>query len=791
MNYTKYKDGYEEILSDEEDMDDATLEDTDVQFGDLDLYSEDAWMSVSVSFNPYQCDLSPLTAFNPPDCTEYEQAILKAREDSNSVDNQQINLGQTLFEHVEMCCTSERNIKWIEQIEEIPKLLIPGLAYLTRNEQKEGVMKKLIEWTKYSLDIEMAQKLPIAANIRLIKAGLKLVGAMCSCRSDVASVLIEAGVQESLGKLLTTEHMSSSMKLLTLQAIDNTTDSYVGMEHFLGLDADDKEKETEGTDIKQESKSYQQLVDFLLADQTVRVVEAASALARKVHLYELLALLQKTVDKIVETTPSPRPTDVETDSAGEGTETKETADVMSPDPDVAMDTSGVVPGERDQALDADKIEIIASTLEEICIYLNQAQHLIVQSPVKAFPTSAKITGFDTSPKDPYPVMFHLFKARRLLEAILIVMSSTAGCHPAVFAPIRDLFFFLLQSQRGLLFLSSHPDTINGLIRVLTQTTEADIHHSDAPPLNEILRDTTVADSCTPQHLGLLLIYHLQTLQAVDQLLTSLSPGLLPNDMDGADTLSTLHTLYSMTFTAIGKAAVVSVLSQDTNLRSLLPFVESTGDAKDDAKLKKCVSTGYATVLILLTVKLSENVATLSKLAPRLLAVSENIELLSKLAPRLLAVTSRVDADSSITELGHWLVALKDIKFDMSSITTLVEFVKSRLGEINITSSVACGVLMALRVLRHLGCPADTSSTAEVVQKDLNQNLACIELFSANAMDVFINTFQKLGEFLLRPWRQGQPLHTGPPLIMVFHGNTTSSTGEDSLDRTAQQWKIPV
>ena len=29
-------------------------------------------------------------------------------------------------------------------------------------------------------------------------------------------------------------------------------------------------------------------------------------------------------------------------------------------------------------------------------------------------------------------------------------------------------------------------------------------------------------------------------------------GLLPNDMDGADTLSTLHTLYSMTFTVIGE-----------------------------------------------------------------------------------------------------------------------------------------------------------------------------------------------------------------------------------------------
>ncbi|CAH3176041.1 unnamed protein product [Porites evermanni] len=743
------QDGYEEILSDEEDMDDGTLDDADVQFSDLDLYSEDAWMSVSVSFNPYQCDLSPLAAFSPPDCTEHEKAIVKPGDESTSPDEQQTNLGQALFEHVELCCTSERNLKWIELLEEIPKLLVPGLAYLTRNEQREGVMKKLIEWIMYSLDIEMAQKLPIAANIRLIKAGLKLVGALCSCGTRIASVLMDAGVQEALGKLLTTEHMSSSMKLLILQAIDNTTDWSVGMEHFLGWDVSDKKNEDEGLDIKQESKSYQLLVEFLLADQTVRVAEAVSSLARKVHLYELLALVQKTVDKIVETTSSSRPPEAESDSAGEGTEPKETAGILSPEGDVTMATSGMVTAERDQAFDTEKLEIIASTFEEICVFLSQAKHLIVQSPVKAFPTSAKITGFDATPKDPYPVMFHFFKDRRLLESILIVMSSPTGCHPAVFAPIRDFFFYLLQSQRGLLFLSSHPDTVNGLIRVLTQTTEADVHHSEAPSLNEILRDSTVADSCTPQHLGLLLIYHLQTLQAVDQLLTSLSSGLLPNDMDGADMLSTLHTLYSMTFTAIGKAAVVSVLSLDTNLRCLLPFVESTGNAEDDSKLKKCVSTRYAAVLILLTVKLSENV-----------------EMLSTLAPRLLAVTARDDADTSATELGNWLVALKDIKFDMSSITKLVEFVKSHLDEINTTPSVTCGVLMALRVLRHLGCLDKDINTTEVVQKDLNRNLACIELFSANAMDVFITTFQKLGEYLLRPWRQGQPLNSGPPLVMV-------------------------
>lgn len=81
--------------------------------------------------------------------------------------------------------------------------------------------------------------------------------------------------------------------------------------------------------------------------------------------------------RIVETTPSPRPPDAETDPTGEGTDRRETTDIMSPDPDIAMDTSGVVPGEQDQALDTEKIEIIASTLEEICTFLNQAQHLIV------------------------------------------------------------------------------------------------------------------------------------------------------------------------------------------------------------------------------------------------------------------------------------------------------------------------------------------------------------------------------------------------------------------------------
>ncbi len=47
----------------QDNFDDFDFEEpTDLSnFQDLDLYgSEDTWMSVSVSFNPYQCYLSPL-----------------------------------------------------------------------------------------------------------------------------------------------------------------------------------------------------------------------------------------------------------------------------------------------------------------------------------------------------------------------------------------------------------------------------------------------------------------------------------------------------------------------------------------------------------------------------------------------------------------------------------------------------------------------------------------------------------------------------------------------------------
>ena len=84
--------------------------------------------------------------------------------------------------------------------------------------------------------------------------------------------------------------------------------------------------------------------------------------------------------RIVESSPTSLPQEGETDSAGETTEIKESADIMSPNRNSTVDVSG----EREQ-LDAEGIEIISSILQEICTFLKQAKNLIVSGSFSCFP----------------------------------------------------------------------------------------------------------------------------------------------------------------------------------------------------------------------------------------------------------------------------------------------------------------------------------------------------------------------------------------------------------------------
>jgi hypothetical protein len=76
---------------------------------------------------------------------------------------------------------------------------------------------------------------------------------------------------------------------------------------------------------------------------------------------------------------------------------------------------------------------------------------------------------------------------------------------------------------GLLFLSLDPKTTNGLVRVLL-STENDEDYSEMPTLNQYTMSSELAEQCSPYHLGILLVFHLQSLHRIDHLLGTVKPG---------------------------------------------------------------------------------------------------------------------------------------------------------------------------------------------------------------------------------------------------------------------------
>ncbi|CAH1269442.1 KIAA1429 [Branchiostoma lanceolatum] len=723
---------YEEILSEEEGMEDedgpaeASAEGVDI----FSYTTEEPWLYLtSITFNPYQCDLGPLVTFSSPEKTrhELELAQLEQKEPEERHES-----ADKMVEQVEAIRRSEdRGPKWVQTLEEVQELVTPGLAHLQYQGLHKDYLCTLYEWTLHGLEVDTALTLPIAINLRLLKASMRMVAALCECGPEVAAGLIRAGIQDRLFTLLFAEHMSSSLKLAAIKALDSTISCQEGVERLLGWH---QEEEEEG----KPSSGYQQLINLMLGDQTVRVVTAATALVRKASLYETITTLQSTADHIVETTQIP---DLETEGKVETSGKTEDSDKAGlkdedDDEDVAMDTA-MSPLEQVQySANMQDIETVINCLEELCTIVRDAVHIIAQPHPKAFPTSAVLTGH-TTVGDPYPVIYHYFTTRRLLECLVVLVSSpSTAAHPGILNAIKDLMTQLMLTQKGLLYLASHYETVNVLIRVLTQSTEYDREDSSM--------DTTAQD------LGLKLIYHLQALQAIDQLQECNNKGCITQgELDSAELLSTLHTMFSMTFTSLGRASFVHVLGLETNLTCLLAFVESTGDEDTDNNLRKSVCFKYACVLLLLTVQGSDNVDMLEKYAQRLLTVCEQ-------AP---------DANPKLIDIRKWLQPVKGLTFDLSSICGLVELVKVGSDELDLNrlNVVGPSVTTSLRILKHLCCPP---ANAHCGQKDLKWNLSVIQLFSANAMEIFIIMLQKLGTALLHPWRRGHP-HPGTQAAMVI------------------------
>ncbi|XP_077866591.1 protein virilizer homolog [Saccoglossus kowalevskii] len=678
----------------------------------------DTWIYDVPSFNPFQCEfLAPVT-FSTPELTQYDIEKLKTTDSMPPESNKIIEIINTFQ-------SEEHSSKWVSALEELPGLVNPCLAYVNSDS-----IKVLAEWTLEALDLDNAIAQSIAVNVKQLKAGMNLTTALCNCGPTVAEVLVEKNVQGILFDLLFADHMSSSLKLTALQALDSATNCEMGLVKFVS-----------SHQSKVELTCYQRALKLMLSNQTVRVVTALTALLRKVHIFEVLGVLYMTVDRIMESTPLPPESTKETQS--KDTESIEhipqthdespqkmtfmdTLDKSSPNTQqrsdnqsISMETdTSIISSGTIYIASSNDIETIMECIEEITYSMENAPHTIVQPPIKAFPTSAKITGPPCT-ADPYPVLFHMFNTRKLLESLLLLVScpATAG-NLDIMDAVRTLLLVCLKTKKGLLFLAHNIDICKVLVQILTNNDD----------------DESLEDNET-QQLGLTMIYQLQTLQNIDQIRDFLRKGSLQTERDNVDIISILHTMYSMTFTPIGKTNVAHVLNLDDHLESILSFLELTGDEETDYKIKKPASYGYALGLLLLAMQYCDNTNTIINYATKL----------SSICPEN-------------TELSKWISPIQGLKFDITSIEPLVEYLKNHTSEISSNlANEGTAMVTALRILKHISCPNHQSEDSEVHQKDLQYNLATIQLFSANAMEVFILVLKKLGDFTLRPWQQGFPL----------------------------------
>lgn len=295
-------------------------------------------------------------------------------------------------------------------------------------------MDKVISWIEIGLNFEDALSQPQPGyKLRQIKAGIRLVEALCCCGEDVTDrLLAKINVHQKLIELYHQQYMALSIKLMILRSLDASLKYKNSVERFLKTD---------------EWNGYQKLIEMVQAKQLARVQFAITSLLQKLHLYEVLDKLNKFIEELVT-------------EEGKESEINEPADI--------------------------DIETIVNSLEHIIRIYNGASKLISQ-PKRFLPVSAQFEINSSSYPDPYPALFSYFRIHNLLGAFQVLLTHPGTCSfSSVVIPVHEMICSLQDTRDGLHFLSAVPKTINPLVRLLLGVPlAADETEESTPEANQL------------------------------------------------------------------------------------------------------------------------------------------------------------------------------------------------------------------------------------------------------------------------------------------------------------------
>ena len=231
-------DGYEQISSDEDDLDNGSF-----KLPSFDSFDPEDLASVPpVQYDPYERELRPLIYFTPPYKTRFEAQLEKAgAEEAREPDGAEPSAGGeegaeavAQLKELLVAVGEDRDSSWVTALEQVAGLLAKGLGFLIGQGegQWEEPIANCVQWALQGLSMDIAITQPIALNLRQLKAGAKLASYLAECPQGLTA-LLRAGALGQLLELLHVAHVSSSLKLSILKALDALTNAPAGVEAFL------------------------------------------------------------------------------------------------------------------------------------------------------------------------------------------------------------------------------------------------------------------------------------------------------------------------------------------------------------------------------------------------------------------------------------------------------------------------------------------------------------------------------------------------------------------------------
>nr|CAD7407518.1 unnamed protein product [Timema poppensis] len=653
---------YEPILSDEDIVDE-----TDPQFQDLDYEFPDESDDLGKVFNPFTCELHPLMADLGGLVWEYmsDPGLSACEAEQRRILPGVSNWPETNKLHELVQQQHRKAEDWVHAAEQLPPLLVPGLA---RAPNIHDMLPALMGWVDLGLDFNQALQQPQPGyKVRYIKAGIRLVEALCQCGDVVVEQLVHSqNIHAKLLNLFHQDYMAVSIKLMIVRALDSSLSCPVAAQHFL--------RATHG---------YRALVAKLQCKELLRVKFAISCLVRKLHVFEVLECLRESVKRVMDVVPV-----------------------------VNEDKEGTPP--LSEALDRD-MGLIIMCLEEVLKVYHEAP-LIISQPRRFLPVCAQ---FDISsiPADPYPGLYAYFRHHRLLEICLVLLScSTTASYSTVVSIVQEILGVLLDTNHGLQFLASHTEVTSALMRVLLQE-----------------------DDCQP--LGMIMAHRLHALHCLDALLHLARRN--QRDPDQAEVLDHLNALYSLSFTAMGRASLAHVISRGSNVKVLLNLYNHQSAIITGGKLKTKESPGkcYIADIIVLTVKFSDSALFLKSWGKEIMD--------------LALKDDQTTAACHLLEVVSWLKPVETLGvFAYDDVTPLCDIIKKNIENATLLPGE---LITAVRILKFLGIPLrdkDLSVVLDVEEAEeyveLKYKYVILQLFALEGLTNLITILQKLCELHEQP-----------------------------------------